>query len=89
MCTIQFIPDTNKVVEDPNSYTGYARDAEIMTFEKYRDILTKFIPYKDYIKYISLHVVESLFLIKHLLIKLNLREIQDFRMWALPLIATF
>lgn len=55
MCTIQFIPDTNKVVEDPNSYTGYAREAEIMSLEKYQDILSKFIPYKSYIKYISLH----------------------------------
>ena len=55
MCTINFIPDTSAKVLDSNSHTGYARDAEIMSFDKYKSILDKFIPYKSYIKYISLH----------------------------------
>lgn len=55
MCTINFIPDTSANVLDPNSHTGYARGAEIMSFDKYKSILDKFVPYKSYIKYISLH----------------------------------
>ncbi|MCP9812660.1 radical SAM protein, partial [Synechococcus lacustris] len=55
MCTIDFIPDTTKRFADPNSHNGYAREAEIMPYERYVKILDKFSSYTDYIKYISLH----------------------------------
>ena len=55
MCTIDFIPDKSKVVEDENSHTGFSREAGMMPLNRYQQIIDKFEGHKEYIKYISLH----------------------------------
>lgn len=55
MCSIKFVPDWKPNAEDEQSYKGVTRKAEIMSLETFKIIATKFIPYLDNIKILSLH----------------------------------
>ncbi len=55
MCTIKFVPEFNKNVEDELSNNGIARPSEIMTLKNFKIIASKFKPYTDRIRFLSLH----------------------------------
>lgn len=55
MCTIKFVPDWEKTVGDDLSHKGVTRNAEIMTQQTFETIASKFKPYVDNIKILSLH----------------------------------
>jgi len=55
MCTIKFVPDFKKDVKDEFSNNGKARPAEIMSLETFKSISSKFKPYIERIRFLSLH----------------------------------
>ena len=55
MCTIKFVPDFKKDTKDKFSNDGMARPAEIMSFETFKIIASKFKPYLERIRFLSLH----------------------------------
>jgi len=55
MCTIKFVPDWPKNAVDELSFKGQARPAEIMNLDTFKTILSKFQPYVDKIRFVSLH----------------------------------
>ena len=55
MCTIKFVPDHAKDAPDDLSNNGVARPAEIMSFERFKNITIKFKNYVDKIRFVSLH----------------------------------
>jgi len=55
MCTIKFVPDWPKISVDELSYKGQSRTAEIMSLDTFKKILSKFQPYVDKIRFVSLH----------------------------------
>lgn len=55
MCSIKFIPDWERNAEDKYSYKGVTRAPEIMSLAQFKSITSKFIPYLDGIKILSLH----------------------------------
>ena len=55
MCTIKFVPDFKKNTKDDLSTNGMARPAEIMSLENFKIIASKFKPYVDRIRFLSLH----------------------------------
>lgn len=55
MCPIKFIPEFSIDSIDEESHTGFSRLAEIMPLERFKEIIDKFVEYKDEIKFINLH----------------------------------
>ena len=55
MCTIKFVPDFKKNAKDEFSNNGMARPAEIMSLETFKTISSKFKPYIERIRFLSLH----------------------------------
>ena len=55
MCTIKFVPDHKKDAKDELSSNGIARPAEIMSLETFKTIASKFKPYIERIRFLSLH----------------------------------
>ena len=55
MCTIKFVPDFKKGAKDEFSNNGIARPAEIMSLEAFKTISSKFKPYIERIRFLSLH----------------------------------
>ena len=55
MCTIKFVPDFTKNAKDEFSYKGISRPAEIMSLENFKIIASKFEPYVDRIRFLTLH----------------------------------
>ena len=55
MCTIKFVPDFKKDTKDEFSNNGMARPAEIMSLETFKTISSKFKPYIERIRFLSLH----------------------------------
>ena len=55
MCTIKFVPDFKKDAKDEFSNNGTTRPAEIMSLETFKTISSKFKPYIERIRFLSLH----------------------------------
>lgn len=55
MCTIPFVPENKADAPEKDSYKGVAREPGIMTLDTFKAITTKFKPYLDGIKILSLH----------------------------------
>jgi MoaA/NifB/PqqE/SkfB family radical SAM enzyme len=55
MCTIKFVPDWEKDVNDELSFKGVGRKAEIMSLDTFKAIVSKFTPYVKGINILSLH----------------------------------